>query len=220
MADRSQREHDVSRVAGFWTDNAQRFDEVYRRRSLVDRLFRQAIPMRQEMALEALDGFTDPTVCDIGCGSGRQLIAALEAGASRAVGIDLSPTMVRMAKDSARERGLAERLEFHVGDAHTVRIDETFDAVWALGVFDYVREPLPLLVKMAELSRGRVVASFRRMWALRNPLRKITYAWRGCPIYFQTRSRILELFREAGLTVLDVSRLGPSGYLAVGEKAS
>jgi len=219
MNDPSRWSRDVEKVRRFWSGYAEQFDGVYHRRSLVDRLFRQAVPMRQAFALEILDGYSEPTVLDVGCGSGRQMTAAVEAGAACALGIDLSPAMISLGENAAREAGLSDRVEFRIGDIMDLPVTATWDVVWALGVFDYIRDPFPLVQRMTELSRGHVAASFRRVWAARNPLRKLTYALRGCPIYFQTRGQVEGWFREAGLVDITVSRLGPSGYFASGRKA-
>lgn len=216
----SRWSRDVEKVRRFWSGFAEQFDGVYHCRSLVDRLFRQAVPMRQACALEILEEYGEPTVLDVGCGSGRQMIAAMESGAAGALGIDLSPAMVRMGEEASREAGLSDRVEFRTGDVMELPVSGTWDVVWALGVFDYIREPYPLVSRMVELSHGHVAASFRRMWAARNPVRKLTYALRGCPIYFQTRGRVEDLFRDAGLVDVTVKRLGPSGYFAQGRKAS
>ena len=57
---------------------------------------------------------------EIGCATG-DLLAAVEP--SRGVGIDLSPNMIDLAKEKHPD------LEFHVGDAEALELDEEFDVV-------------------------------------------------------------------------------------------
>jgi len=214
------RGYDLNGIRAYWSRHAREFDEIYERGSLVDRVFRRAIRQRHTMAIEVLEEYDRPTVCDVGCGTGRQMIAAVKAGASRAVGIELSRAMINMGVDAVHLAGTDEKTEFIEGDALDLEIDGTFDVVWALGVFDYIRDPLPLVKKMAGMSRGHVVASFRRVWALRNPVRKIAYSLRGCPIYTFSKGRVRRLFQDAGLEMVEVRRLGASGYLATGVKTA
>ncbi len=55
-------------------------------------------------------------VYDLGSGDGRLLIAALEKGASRAVGIELNPDLIKKAKAIAIGKSLQDRITFLNGD--------------------------------------------------------------------------------------------------------
>ena len=56
-------------------------------------------------------------VYDLGSGDGRIVIAAVkEFGAARGVGVELDPTRVREANESARRAGIADRVEFRRED--------------------------------------------------------------------------------------------------------
>jgi hypothetical protein len=124
--------------------------------------------------------------------------------------------MARIACARWARLGLEDRLSIHVGDALRWETDERFDLVWALGVFDYVDEPGPLLRKMAAVSKGTVLVTFRRLWALRSPLRKVAYQLSGEPIYLYTRRRVRHELEAAGLRHVIVERLHGTCYLARG----
>jgi SAM-dependent methyltransferase len=47
---------------------------------------------------------------DLGCGDGRTLFKAVEQGCPRAVGVDLSPTLVAELKQKVEEAGLTDRI--------------------------------------------------------------------------------------------------------------
>jgi len=56
------------------------------------------------------------TVYDLGSGDGRLLFAALEKGAGKCIGIDLDPELVNASKETAKDKGLDEKLTFIEGD--------------------------------------------------------------------------------------------------------
>jgi 2-polyprenyl-3-methyl-5-hydroxy-6-metoxy-1,4-benzoquinol methylase len=61
-------------------------------------------------------GFNGTTLLDIGCGIGYLHQLLLQAGASSAVGVDLSAKMLEEARAQARKQSLAERTDYREGD--------------------------------------------------------------------------------------------------------
>jgi hypothetical protein len=61
-------------------------------------------------------GFNGATLLDIGCGIGYLHQRLLQAGASSAVGVDLSAKMLEEARAQAREQGLTERTDYREGE--------------------------------------------------------------------------------------------------------
>jgi magnesium-protoporphyrin O-methyltransferase len=59
-------------------------------------------------------------VLDLGCGAGGLAVEAVRHGAARASGYDLSPTAIEEARRLARDRGVADRVRFEVGDGARV----------------------------------------------------------------------------------------------------
>jgi cyclopropane fatty-acyl-phospholipid synthase-like methyltransferase len=55
-------------------------------------------------------------VYDLGCGDGRIVIAAARDFGARAVGIDIDPKLIRVARANAAAAGVADRVRFEVGD--------------------------------------------------------------------------------------------------------
>jgi arsenite methyltransferase len=80
------------------------------------------------------------TVLDLGCGAGTDLlIAAQMVGPSgRAIGIDMTASMLERARRSAEEMGF-ENVELHEGLIESLPLeDETVDVVISNGVIDLV----------------------------------------------------------------------------------
>ena len=82
------------------------------------RFARNGLEPSQKHLVEGLtrSGFHDATLLDIGCGTGYLHQRLLQAGASSAVGVDLSAKMLEEARAQAREQGLAERTDYREGD--------------------------------------------------------------------------------------------------------
>jgi SAM-dependent methyltransferase len=57
-------------------------------------------------------------VADLGCGAGQFLIEWVKGDPGRSgVGVDLAPEAIEAANAQARAQGVADRIQFHVGDA-------------------------------------------------------------------------------------------------------
>ena len=96
-------------------------------------------------------GALSGALLDAGCGTGEHTILAARAGA-RALGFDVSPRAVEMARGKAAERGA--HAEFRVFDVLRLdRLGETFDTVIDSGVFHVFDDS----------SRARYVAGLHRV---------------------------------------------------------
>ncbi len=94
--------------------------------ALLDRLF---APIG-EAVLERADLRAGEHVLDVGCGAGATTFAAAwrTGPAGRALGVDISPALVELARRRAGELGL-EGVEFLLADAQTQGFEPAFDAI-------------------------------------------------------------------------------------------
>jgi arsenite methyltransferase len=103
-----------------------------------------------ERTVESFAGVANPhalgriepnqVVLDLGCGAGTDLLIAAQMVGSdgRAIGIDMTPTMLARARESADEMGLAN-VELHQGLIESLPLpDESIDVVISNGVIDLV----------------------------------------------------------------------------------
>lgn len=83
--------------------------------------------------LRRVAGESSLNVLDVGCGTGLHDVEFVAAG-HEVLGIDRSTQMLARAAErrGALPTGLQQRLEFQPGDARTLRIGRTFDAVVSL----------------------------------------------------------------------------------------
>lgn len=104
------------------------------------------------------------SILEIGSGTGSMMRALAKRGdfSGTIVGVDQSSAFVEAARRFSREEGLADRIEFRVGDAHELEFtDMSFDAVIINTVLSHVREPMTVLREATRVvRRGGTVAIF------------------------------------------------------------
>jgi ubiquinone/menaquinone biosynthesis C-methylase UbiE len=178
-----------------------------------NRTFRKAIFVRYDVAMSEAGDPRGKTFLDIGCGSGPYSVELAKRGAKRVLGVDFSEPMLAMARDAAKQAGVADRTEFIHGEflGHDFG-DERFDLSIAMGVFDYLEEPAPFLAKMAKLTRGKVVASFPQYSLVRGTARRLRYRLtrRGDVFYYSTDD-VDRLAERAGIKRHKLVRVDSSG---------
>jgi len=183
----------------YFESHAVSFDSIYLNESRLSRwfnqVFRKAIYERFRLALDASGDVNGKNVLDIGCGSGRYMVEYAMRGANRVVGVDLSTTMLDLARQMTMQAGVQDRCEFWQADFMERPFAEQFDVVLAMGVFDYLSDPLPFLRKMASLSRDVVIASFPGKSGARMYFRKWRYQLQNCPVFFYSRDELNALVR-------------------------
>jgi len=104
--------------------------------------------------LQASDVRPDSIVVDVGCGTGflTQQVAARTHASGKTVGVDLSPSMLQVAKDNMAKLGLLESVEFRVGDAEKLPIDDDFaDAIVGNMILHHCLRPKRAISEMARV---------------------------------------------------------------------
>src|SRR3954465_12272580 len=201
----------TGRVREHFRRKAFSFDHLYDEEHALQRLLRPGLFNRRELAVSVGRGHDSPSVLDVGGGSGRVGEFALDAGASRYVDIDLSDTMLELARQRLERFG--EKVELVQGDFLTAPLEGRFDVVLALGYFDYIEDAAAHIRRISELCSGTAVASFPRWTWTKGPVRKLRYeVINNCPIYDYDREGIRRLFDDAGFAKITI-RQGRSGFL-------
>jgi SAM-dependent methyltransferase len=201
----------TGRVREHFRRKAFSFDRLYDEEHTLQRLLRPGLFNRREFALGVAREHEAPRVLDVGGGSGRIGELLLAQGASRYVDVDLSDSMLDLARDRLARFG--EKVVLLQGEFLETQIPGSFDVVLALGYFDYIGNPPEHVRRIGELLApgGSVVASFPRWTWTKGPIRKLRYeVINNCPIFDYTRDGLLQLF--AGFTNVEIRR-GKSGFL-------
>lgn len=125
----------------YWEQRAIRFGHIDRGLPAVcsygmPRLYNEAIHVCQRRALSPLlERWHGLDVLDAGCGVGRWSIELAKRG-NRVVGLDVSETMVSLARKNAQQTGVD--CDFAVGSVVSSRFERRFDVVLTVTVLQHV----------------------------------------------------------------------------------
>ena len=214
-------------VNQYFNREAARFDAIYEhdkplRQQIGDALFRRVILERYSLVVNAI-GAPGSTLLDVGCGPGRYGLELARRGAAHCVGVDVAANMVALAEAEAKKAGVADRCAFAVSDWLSYTGEQQFDAVVAMGYYDYLEDPRPHLEKMIRAARGRIFASFPKRWTVRTFLRIVRFKLARGFVRFYNRAEVVELFHQAGdvacLAIVDLGRDFVAIYDAGAERA-
>jgi 2-polyprenyl-3-methyl-5-hydroxy-6-metoxy-1,4-benzoquinol methylase len=202
-----------TQVRDHFEADAERFDAIYDDakgplRRFVDNYWRGVVRERFELVLERLSPAEGMTVLDVGTGSGRYCVALAQRGAGRAVGIDFAPRMIEIARNQAIRLGVSDRCEFHVGSFPDDLPAGQYDAVTAMGFFDYVSDPTAMVKAMSDLTDGTMIMSFPKRHEWRVPIRRLRFKLLRCPLYLYSQARVRQILRDAGVSRYECIDLG------------
>ena len=99
------------------------------------------------LAEEILSVFKEGALLDLGTGPGYLPIEIVKRSPLiRCDGIDLSGRLIKMARVNARRAGVADRLNFEVGNAAKLQSeDESYDMVISTGMLHMLKDPVNVL---------------------------------------------------------------------------
>jgi ubiquinone/menaquinone biosynthesis C-methylase UbiE len=199
----------MPQVAKYWNDIAQDFDAIYSGKKsafarFLDQWLRKDIYQRFDWVMEQAGDIKGKTVCDIGCGSGRFVTELARRGASRVLGIDVAPEMLKLARQMVTEAGVAGRCEFVNTDVLNWKPEEQFNLVIAIGFWDYIADPTERLRIIRRMTRedGKFLSAWPRYWTWRTPVRKVRLGVLGCPVYFFPWPQVKQLLESAGFRIV------------------
>ena len=207
------------KVKRYFEDSAEDFDNIYENRGnlltrLINKVFRKGMYERFALVIQECGDVQNKSVLDIGCGSGRISLSLAEKGA-RVIGIDYSSKMVQLANEQLNRHGASSRfnVEFICCDfMEDFNTDELFDITLALGVLDYIKEPIPFLERVRSLTKGQMFVSYPAKFAFQMPIRKIWLYTKKCPVYFYTERQLATIYESIGIDSFKLLKL-PAGYL-------
>ena len=127
-------------------DTADRMDRMYRHQRHIYDFTRKFYLLGRDLLIETLDAPPRARICEIGCGTGRNLVAlARRYPDAEIYGIDASEEMLKNARAAIVRQGLADRIRICRAFAETLDpesafgLTEKFDVV----VFSYTLSMIP-----------------------------------------------------------------------------
>jgi 2-polyprenyl-3-methyl-5-hydroxy-6-metoxy-1,4-benzoquinol methylase len=185
--------------------DARRFDAIYEDDKSaitrwVDDVWRGVVRRRFELTLDLLEPLAGKSVLDVGCGSGRYCIAYAQRGAERVVGVDFAAAMIELATQHSIRYGVDDRCEFRAGVFPDAVPDGSFDASSAMGFFDYVEDPAPVIARMREMTRSTMVMSFPKSREWRVPIRRLRFLFSGCPLFLYSEAKVRKILSDVGVS--------------------
>lgn len=93
---------------------------------------------------------------EIGCGTGRISVGIAKCTENiKLVGIDLSDSMLVVAKDNASRERVNHRVQFKSADAKNLPFeDSSFDAVFCHNMLHHIEDPLPVFKEMVRVMKA------------------------------------------------------------------
>lgn len=179
-------------------------------RKLIDKKLRYDNYERYELTLQECADIKGKSVLDIGCGSGRYCIDMAKLGAKSVVGIDLAEKSVEMACKFAENSGVSGICSFISDDFKAHQFDKSFHISLAIGVMDYVADPVSLISKMTDVTTEKLIMSFPSKSTYRMAIRKIRYWLKGCPLYFYNKEDIEKTLIKSGVHNYKIKKLSGS----------
>jgi S-adenosylmethionine-diacylgycerolhomoserine-N-methlytransferase len=116
-------------------ETASLMDAVYRNQRHIYDLTRKYYLLGRDVLIERLSLFEGARVLELGCGTGRNLIAAAKRyPQANFFGIDISSQMLETARQNVAKAGLSNRIVLAQGDAS----DPAVTQIFGTGPFDRV----------------------------------------------------------------------------------
>lgn len=197
------------------------FDSFYHEKKnilsrIIDRIFRHSMRLRFEKVIEEVAPYEGTTILDVGCGTGRYSLALALKGINKALGIDFAQNMIDEANHLARKFKVDHICQFIKADFMQLKVDETFDHVFAMGVFDYIAHPVPFIKKMVQCARKKVMISLPVSGGIVQRLRKFKFEKiKKCPISFYSEEDVREIARQAGAKQFTIEKMAKDNFLII-----
>jgi SAM-dependent methyltransferase len=202
------------KVAQYWNEVAQDFDAIYTGQNksafsrALDQWLRKDIYGRFDWVMRKSGDVTGKSICDIGCGSGRFVASLANRGASRVMGVDVAPEMLKLARELAKKEGVSSKTEFVQMDVIDWNRSDVFDETIAIGFWDYFADPTSRLKIIRKMTRERFLSAWPRLWTWRAPVRKVRLTALGCPVYFFSKTEVYKYLEASGFKVISCETIG------------
>jgi 2-polyprenyl-3-methyl-5-hydroxy-6-metoxy-1,4-benzoquinol methylase len=205
--------NELQKQKTYWNREVDSFDAIYSHNkglmgNLMDRFVRWDMYKRFEFTMTNSEPINGHTFLDVGCGTGRYSLEYARQKANIVVGLDISENMVDTCRKRAEEMGLSDSTNFIVTDLMDYEPDREFDVCIGIGLFDYIRDPIPVIQKMGTCVRNKIIVSFPTIWTWKAPVRKIKLGIGRCDVFFYTRTDVRTIIERSGFKDYSLEKIG------------
>ncbi len=205
--------YEIEMQRKFWDSENRAFDAIYTHEKskfqvLLDKIFRKDMYQRFEFTIENSKPIKGKAFLDVGCGTGLYSVEFAKREAEHVVGLDISENMIHSSLKYARDNNVEKRCDFFQTDLLEFKTNSKFDMTIGIGLFDYIREPLPVIKKMRGLTNDKLILSFPRLFTWRSLIRKVRLGLKKCDVYFYTKGNLKSLMEAASLKEYRIVKVG------------
>ncbi len=205
--------NEIQAQRAFWNSEADAFQRIYTHRkskfsNTLDQIFRKDMYERYQFTIANCEPIKGRTFLDVGCGNALYSLELARKGAGKVVGIDIAEVMIGLCRQASDAENLSDICTFIQTDLLEYNPDQKFDVSFGIGLFDYIKNPLPVLTKMREVSTDKAIMAFPRLYTWRAPVRKVRLGIKGCDVYFYSAARINQLMKDAGFSRHELTKVG------------
>jgi len=133
--------------------------------------------LEKDLFLKLVKPKRGQSILDIGCGTGHFSFWFHSLGLN-AIGIDISPDMLRVARDMAKIRKTMD-IKFIKEDAYNLPfLDDSFDLVVLITTLEFLSQPEKALSEAFRVCRGKIFLGVLSKWSLLSFKRKLKTLFR------------------------------------------
>jgi len=159
------------------------------------------------LTLQECSDIRGKKILDVGCGSGRYCIELAKCNPDKVVGIDFAQEALNIAGKLAETAGSADRCSFLCADFVDYDFDDQFHICVSMGLFDYIADPVPVILKMKDITSEKIIMSFPSKSTYRMAIRKFRYWIKRCPLFFYDSEKIQNILAESGISNYEIQKL-------------
>jgi len=219
---KDKSDNDAANIKTFFDDYAEDFSSIYKedekKRSAfnkaMDKLYRKDIEIRFDTTIALTEKDSIKSVLDIGCGPGHFVVKFLEQGKD-VTALDIAPSMLDITKKRVELMKINSKFETILADYAEYDFSSKFDAVCAMGFFDYMQDPVKILKKLLTETNKELYLYFPDDKGWLAWQRKLRYKLRNCPLYFYSKEYLEFCLKEADCFHLAEIRETDRGFYVI-----